>query len=220
MWPSKSLRSRCAARDLRGQDGQLGPRLAHRDARFETANDGDRVAPAVGFLAEGKGKIQIDVAAGSEDRGEIERRRQHADHGDRLIVDNERAADKSGVGAEAPRPEAVAQQHSLGPVPFAFLGIEQAAELRLDPEHLKEIPGNRHAAEPLRLAIAAEQIVAHARRRRSKPPGRNRNELRARNSSRIIDLGGRAGKAAGIVIGDPDQLPRIAEGQRPNEHAR
>ena len=87
---------------------QLGPSLAHRDARFETANDGERVAPAVGFLAEGKGKIEIDVAAGSEDRSEIERRRQDAYHGDRLIVENERAADKSGVGAKAPGPEAVA----------------------------------------------------------------------------------------------------------------
>ena len=57
----------------------------------------------------GNGEIQIEVAAGGEDRGQIERCRQYAGHGDRLIVDGERAADDAGIGAEAPVPQTVAQ---------------------------------------------------------------------------------------------------------------
>ena len=150
----KIVALRMGARDLLGQDLHLGLGAADGDAGLQAADDRHGVSPAVGLIAERKRKIQIEVAAGGEDRGHIERGRQYAGHGDRLIIDGERAADQSGVGAEPPLPQTVAQQHGLGPVPFAFLGGKQSAELGLNSEHLEEILRHRHAAEPLRLAVA------------------------------------------------------------------
>ena len=44
-------------------------------AGFQAANDGQRIAPAIGLITKRKGRIEIDVASGSEYRSEIERRR-------------------------------------------------------------------------------------------------------------------------------------------------
>jgi len=96
----KIVTFRMSVRDLVGQDLHLGLSAADGDARYQPADDRHGISPTVGLIAERKRKIQIEVAAGGEDRCHIERCRQYAGDGDRLIIDGELAADQSGIGAE------------------------------------------------------------------------------------------------------------------------
>ena len=106
----------------------------------------------------------------------------------------------------------MAQEYGLGAVPFAFLGREQSAELRLNAQHLEEILRDRYAAEALRLALAAEQIVADA----------VKGEVRGHVGKRFValpqvqqmpDLSGLARQAVGVVVGDPDETLGLMERQ-------
>ena len=90
--------------DLLRQYLQLGLSAANGDTRLQAADDGHGVSPAVGFVAQGKGKIQIEMAAGREDGGHIEGGRQDAGDGNRLVVEGERAAHHAGIGTEPPFP--------------------------------------------------------------------------------------------------------------------
>ena len=65
----KIVALRVGARDLAGEDLQLGLGAADCDARFQPADDRHSVSPPVGFIAEGKRKIQVEMATGGEDRG-------------------------------------------------------------------------------------------------------------------------------------------------------
>ena len=74
--PSKSLRSGCAWVICCASIFSSAWALPIGDAGLQAADDRHGVSPAVGLVAQGKGKIQIEMAAGREDRGEIERSRQ------------------------------------------------------------------------------------------------------------------------------------------------
>src|SRR5207302_242376 len=104
---------RMRLRDLPGEDLQFSLSLADGDGGFEPADDGQRVSPAVSFVAEREREIEINVAAGSEHRSEIEGSREHTDDGNRLVVDGECPADNSRVAAETPVPQSMAQQHGF-----------------------------------------------------------------------------------------------------------
>jgi len=98
-------------------------------------------------------------------------------------------------------------------VPFAFLGGKQSAELGLNPEHLKEILRHRYAAEPLRLATTAQQIVADAVK--GEVGGQvGKGPIAFAEVEQMTDLGGLAREAAGVVVGDPDQPFGLVKRQR------
>ena len=83
--------------------------------------------------------------------------------------------------------------------------MNSAAELRLHAEHLEEVLRHRHAAEPLGLALAAQQVVADAVER--EVAGRSEKDLIAlAQIQQVPDLGRLAGEPAAVVIGDPDEL--------------
>ena len=189
---------------LRGQDLQLGAGTAHRDARFQPRDDGHGVAPAVGFGAEGKREIQIEVAAGGEDRGQVERGGQDSGYRDGIRVDRQCLADNRGIGTEPADPQAMAQQYGARAIPFAFGGSKEPAELRLNPKQREEILRHGHAAETLGLPFAGQQIVADA------VEGEVAGHVGIRlivipEVEQILHLGGGAREAAGVVVGNPDQ---------------
>jgi hypothetical protein len=101
----------------------------------------------------GNGKYRSKRLPG-EHGGEFERLRQDARYGDGLIIDLQRMSDYTGVGGEPARPQAMAQQDSFRAVPFAFLGLEEAAQLRLNTEDVKEIVRYGRAVEALGLSLA------------------------------------------------------------------
>src|SRR5882724_263375 len=107
----------------------------------------------------------------------------------------------------------MAQQHGFGPVPFAFLRGKQSAELRLNPEHLEEILRDRDTAEPLRLALAAQQIVTDAVK--GEVAGHvGKGLIALAQVQQVPDLGSLTREAAGVVVGDPDQPLRLVKRQR------
>jgi hypothetical protein len=65
-----ALRMLCG--DLRGQGSDFDTGRADRRTRFQTANHGHRVAPAVGLGAEREWKVEVEVATWREHRREIE----------------------------------------------------------------------------------------------------------------------------------------------------
>ncbi len=80
---------RMLARDLFTKDGGFGLRGLDGDAGIQPADDGKSVAPAVGFFAKRKGRVQVDTAAGSEDRAEVEGGGENAGDGDGLVIESE-----------------------------------------------------------------------------------------------------------------------------------
>ena len=60
------------AGNLPGEGDHFGLGAADRNSGLQTADDRHGVSPAVGLIAEGKRKVEIEVAAGGEDGGEIE----------------------------------------------------------------------------------------------------------------------------------------------------
>jgi len=69
--------------DALGEDCEFGLSALGCCAGFETPDDGERVAPAIGFRRERKRIEKIDAAAGSENRGEIQGSRKNTDDGGR-----------------------------------------------------------------------------------------------------------------------------------------
>ena len=156
------------------------------------------------------------MAAGREHGREVERGRQHADDGVRLIVQDERGADDRGVGIEPALPESVPEHHRLRPVPLALLGVEDPADLRFHAEHVEEVVRHRHAAQALGLAAAAQQVVAHAIE--GEVAGDCRQRLRAlAQIQHVADLRRLPGQPAGVAVGDPDELPGLGERERPEQ---
>jgi hypothetical protein len=88
-----------------------------------------------------------------------ERRRHHADDGERPLVDADPATDDVRVGSEHPAPEGVAE-HNLRPrgldAGFAHQNVvapaEGPSECRRDAENGKQVGAHGRAGEPLGIA--------------------------------------------------------------------
>ncbi len=148
------------AQDLVVDNFKLGLRLLHADAGLQAANDGQSVAPAVRFRRDRKRNDHVDARAGREDRAEIERLREHADHFGCAVVQPDRPPDDARIGAEPPLPQAVRENDGGRSVPAALGVVELAAKLGLDAEEAEEILGHPDADEPLGLPDAYEVIAA------------------------------------------------------------
>ena len=109
--PSKLFPLGMRLRDLGREDLQFRRGLLDQDARLQAAHDSHGVPPAVGLTAEREREVEIDMAARREHRGEVKRRRQHSHYRDRLVVDDERAADNPGVGGKPALPHPVAEHY-------------------------------------------------------------------------------------------------------------
>ena len=154
------------------------------------------------------------MATWGEHRSEIERRRQHTDDGMWLVVQREGGSDDRGISREAALPKTVAEQDGLWSVPRAFLRIERPSEQRPHAEHVEEIVGNGNAAEALRLTLAAQEVVADAVER--EVPRDRRERLRPlAQVEHVSHLRRLAGQTAGVAVGDPYELLRVGERQRP-----
>jgi hypothetical protein len=91
----------------------LGQRASFRlsarcaDARVQSADHRERVAPLVGLVVQRKAGKQIDLRAWRENIAEVEGRRQHADDLVRAIVEAQRGADHIWIRAEVAFPEVI-----------------------------------------------------------------------------------------------------------------
>src|SRR5258705_1852340 len=108
----------------------------------------------------------------------------------------------------------MAQQHGPRTAPFAFVGIEQPAELRLNPQHLEKIIGYRHAAEPLRFSLTAEDVVADSVESEI-PRQRGKGLVLLSQVEQVTHLRSLAGETASLMIRNPHQALRFVERQRP-----
>ena len=97
----------------------------------------DRVL-AAGAPASTRG-VQISVRGRMAEAG-----RHHADDGVALVVERDRAPDDAGIGAEAPPPERIAQNHHVVVAGPRVFGPERPPEPRRAPRAtLKKSPENR-----------------------------------------------------------------------------
>ena len=187
-----------------------------RDAGLEPADHRHGVAPAIGLLTEREREVQVEAPARRKDRREVERLGQHARHRVGLGVEGERRADDGGVAVEAALPEGVAEQYRLGTVELCLVVREGPADDRPDAQHVEEVAGHRHAADPLGLAASAEYVVADPVER--EVAGQRLERLRALlQVQQVAHLRGLPRQAGGIVIGDPDQPIGLRKGQRPQQ---
>src|SRR6266568_1213599 len=94
------------------------PRRDHRRFRLgrldghavsETSDQCKRIALAVGLRTEREREEHVRATTRRERRGEIERRREHADDSDRFAIENDRAPDNRAIARKAALPELVAE---------------------------------------------------------------------------------------------------------------
>ena len=93
--------------DAVGEDGDFGLSGLDCCAGIEAPDDGESVAPAIGFFAERKRRVKIDAAAGSENRGEVQGGRKNTDDGGG-VIESERSANDIRIGGKAALPKSVA----------------------------------------------------------------------------------------------------------------
>ncbi len=190
---------------------ELGRHLLAARARAGARDHADEVgglavvAPRV--LVRGERDRKVDVAD-----GEQELRGHHADHGEGLAVQRERAADHLGVAAEAALPESVRQHHDLLVARDVVRGTEGAPERRRDPQHVEEVGGDAQPRDPLRVLVAV-QVPAPVREARDALE-------RAGAVAVVAELGQREGIAVGRGVAgvDPVEPLRLGEGQRLEQH--
>ena len=72
IWGRMSCAAGYSLVKLLAERAQFGPRALDGGAGVQTSDDGDGISPAVDFGGEREGKVEIDAAAGGEDRAEIE----------------------------------------------------------------------------------------------------------------------------------------------------
>ena len=91
----------------------------------------------------GNGRIRSISCPGAKIAVEVERRGEHADDRDRLVVHRQRAADDGAIAVEPAPPEGMAEDGDARAVEAAFVGGEIASELERHAEHVEKIV--RHA---------------------------------------------------------------------------
>src|SRR5262245_10838415 len=128
----------------------LGGGQAH--SRFQSRDDAERARPArVLAILEGiETKRQPDFSLFRKAR-EAEALGQYAADFSRLPVERYRTSDQRGIGAEAPAPKAVADDHGGRVSGVVFFGAKCAAQQRLNAERGEEISRDNRVLHTFRL---------------------------------------------------------------------
>ena len=138
----------------------LRPRPLEVEPRPQAGDDAEEVeTPRRPFGVELERHPDVGLVAEREPAGE------HADHGDRLAVEDDGATDDRRIAGEAPLPEAVADHRHPGRRRRLLVGVEQATGHRLHPQHRQQSGRGADTVEPLRLAVPGE-VRAPPRHRR------------------------------------------------------
>ena len=107
------------------------------------------------------GREDVDAHA---DHGAVELRRRHANHGERLTVDENRRADDARIGGERASPERIADHRHRMPAGRDVIGRHQRPpELRTDPERAEVIAGDELGDDELRVDASPEAGEHHPR---------------------------------------------------------
>ena len=149
--------------------------------------------------------------------GEPERLGEHPDHLDPLVVQREHPPDDAGVAAERPAPEIVSENRDPGPADGGVVGPEPPADRRRHAEQVEEVRGHLRALQAPGLARVGQGRPEGARRRdavahvAARGPRLERPEAGGERGEPVLHL-------ADVDL-HGDELPRIAERQRRQQHA-
>jgi hypothetical protein len=201
-----------------------GPELRHQHIHFrlclcdshsglQTAHQSQRVALVAQDIHHAR-DINIHLQPRRKHGPEIERGREHAYHRHRMIVEQDRAPHNGSIPGKLALPEEISQQHRGRPTLSALLGSEQPSQLRLDPQHGKEIRSYRYGGKLLWLAVARQFVIGIAEERIV-----GGHILKGTIVALELLIGrhgvGHGGKAAhSALTSHPDELLRIAKRQR------
>ena len=140
-------------------------RLVARDARLQLADDVVVLAVAdlcgVGIQLERHDDLGVERAAERRHHlaREVEALREHADHLIWLAVQDQRAADRGRIAAEAAHPGRVAEDGGAARAGGGVVRPEQPSECGAGAEHRQQVGGRPDRADPLRCALAREVVV-------------------------------------------------------------
>jgi len=164
------VRVRILALEAAADPGQLRTRLRDGRARPQARDDVEDPVFTVGFGADRRirraaaGQPQRHPQLGARGR-KVESRRHHADDERRRAVEQQLAADRARIAAEAPLPQPVPEDRHSRPTRQIVVSDEGAARAGADAEHAEEIAragrrehflglaagaGDRHARAPVR----------------------------------------------------------------------
>src|SRR5215510_1981831 len=133
-------------------------RLPERYSRFQSRDGAERARPprvlAVLEWVEAEGQPDFGLFRKT---GKAKARRQYAADFARLPVERDRLADQSGICAETPAPQAVADKHGGGMAWIILLGAKGAAQQWLHAQRRKEISRDNRVLHALRL-LALRQV--------------------------------------------------------------
>ncbi len=132
-------------------DACLQPRHAkhHRPGGMQPARGRE--------LGGGNEQIDAEVVAIGWHRVGIERRRDDADHGERHAIQRHRGANRRRIAVETPLPRLVRDHHDrLHRTGSALFFGEEAAALRLQPQHVEKRSCRKRAGETLRFVHAGQ----------------------------------------------------------------
>ena len=132
--------------------------LPQGDAGLKAAHHGDNVYP-IPLIVENQGGEEVGFGARRKDGAEIEGCGQHSYDGNGGSVQINGLAHNRGVAGKLAMPVCIAQQrHRLRPFPPVLRG-EQATELRLDAQNLKEVADHFDPRGRFRVATARKTQV-------------------------------------------------------------
>ena len=132
---------------------QLVPCLLQKDTRLQPGEDQRAIGGGRGI---GLGPEEEDRLRHPDlDLGKAEVRGQHSDHLSWGAADGDLPADYFRISAEAPLPEAVAQDHDRV-APGLVVLAERPPQDRPGPEQGEEARGGRTALDPLRIPASPE----------------------------------------------------------------
>ena len=148
--PYGLVRLRILLRQLGRDRVQICRRLLRRHARLEPADHQDR-APVPALQVLRPPEVVDDgypVVRPREPLRSVERRRGHADHRERLLVQPHRRPDDARIATEHASPQGVAQYDIRRRIQAPLVRrVEEPSDLGLHPQHVEVVAGDGDAAE-------------------------------------------------------------------------
>ena len=194
---------------------QLLRRLRARHTRAKPRDEVDFTARRGRELGRRRHRVRREHHVGAGRK--VEAGRHHADDGEALVAERDAAADDvAGAGEPAAEQRMADDEHRLGAVDVVG-GAQQAASGRLHSEDVEQRPGDERAVDGLGHVAVDEQRAAggvgvHASNRREQAAlGADPRDLGV--AERIVLESRRRQRLPG-----DDEGPRLAYGQRPQQH--